>query len=157
MSSLRATDLPAFQQWSTQFVPGRRASAYLEHETSLLSTMFVVELVFPYLIEVRGCILREDKYEESNFNHWWNALNGDLEQVERIVNHLPMRFFFDPADVVEERALEVLADRFALGWRTQAALQFPDRPIVVDVVEGNEDEGPTVLMYTRRTGAGAAD
>jgi hypothetical protein len=152
MTIIRAIDLPAFKAWSNKFEPPMRASGYLEHETTTLSAMFVVELVFPSLIEVRGCVLRADKYNEPNFNGWWQALGGDPEQVERIINFFPTRGYFQPADDVEERALEVLADRIALGWRTTAAIQFPDRPIVAEVIEGTEDDGPTVILYTKRAG-----
>ena len=156
MTDIRARDLPVFQDWSRQFVPPTTPSAYLVHKTTLLSAMLMTELIFPRLIEVRGCVVREDKYEEANFNSWFATLKGDVEQVERIINYFPTLLWFDPADEVEERALGTLADRIALGWRTQAALQFPDRPLVAEVVEGTDDDGPTVVLYTRDAGTAPA-
>lgn len=137
-------------------MPEMRASGYVELEIPLLSAMLLVELVFPRLVEVRGCVVRADKYSEANFNSWFDTLKGDTERIERIINFLPTRHFFEPADEVEERALETLAERIALGWRTQAALQFPDRPLVAEVLEGTEDDGPTVVLYTRKTDTGQA-
>lgn len=146
----RATDLPAFRAWSRQFVPEMRASGYLTHEIPLLSAMLVVELAFPRLVEVRGCVVREDKYEQANFDDWFAALDGDVEQVERIINFFPTLHYFEPADEVEERALGALAEYIALGWRAQATLRFPGRPLVAEVLEGTPDDGPTVVLYTRR-------
>lgn len=147
-------ELPAFERWRNSFVPGMRStSAYLEHETSLLSAVLVLELIFPRLTDVQGCVLRADRYEPTNFDQWWAALGGDRTQVELAVNAQPMRYYFDPADEVEQRALGTLAERIALGWRAQAALQFPDRPVTVQVVDGTEDEGPIVLLYCRRSGS----
>jgi hypothetical protein len=148
-----ATDLPAFRAWSTQFVPPMKPSGYVTHEIPLLSAMLVVELVFPRLIDVRGCILRADRYDEANFDDWWTSTEGNSDQIERILNYFPTLMYFEPTDEVEERALEVLADRIALGWRAQAAIQFPNRPIVVRVIEGTEDDGPSVMMYTDRSGS----
>jgi hypothetical protein len=148
MNDVRATDLPAFQQWSKSFLPGRRASAYLEHHISAFSAMLVLELVFPRLIEVRGCVLRADKYEQANFDAWWAHLDGDREQLERITNFFPTKAHFPPADSAEEEALKVLAEGIARGWQAQSAAQFPDRPIAVEIVDESEDDGPTVIMYT---------
>lgn len=152
MNEYRAVDLPTFQAWSRRFVPPMPPSAYLELQIPLLSAMLVTELIFPRLIEVRGCVVREDRYEQANFDNWFATLNGDVEQVERITNFFPTRGYFEPSDDVEEQALETLAERTALGWRTQAALQFPGRAMVAEVVDGGEDDGPTVLLYTQRTG-----
>ena len=158
MSEIRAADFPGFQSWANAFVPPITPSGYLENKTSLLSALLVVELTFPRLVEIRDCVLLADRHDPSTFERWWDALGGDQEQVERVVNAQPMRALFEPADEVEDAALRVLAERIARGWRSAAALRFPDRAIVVEVVEGGDDDGPTVLLYVRWSGlpAGAS-
>lgn len=146
MKDISATDLPAFQEWRRQFVPELGPAEYLEHETSLVSAMLVAELIFPRLIDVRGCVIRQDRYQKSAFDEWWDELHGDREQIERVLNFLQLTDVFDPVDSIERTALDVLAQRIALGWRTQADLQFPDRGLTVEVVPTDED-GPYVLLY----------
>jgi hypothetical protein len=150
MNEVRSTDLPSYQRWSDQFLSPVPPSGYLLYETSLISAMVVSELIFPQLIEVRGCVVRAEKYHEQVFNQWCDTFHGDLEQIERITNFQPMRDYFRTEDEIEERALVTLAERVALGWRTIAPIRFPDRRFSVEVNDESEDEGPTVVLFSQR-------
>ena len=148
MSEVRAADLPAFRAWSGRLVPPGDTAGYLAWEIPVLPAMVLLELVFPRLIEVRGCVVRADRYDKDNFDNWYDHFDGDVEQVERITNFLRVDDWFEPGDEIEEQALQTLADRIALGWRAQAARQFPERPLVAEAIRSTEDYGPVVVLYT---------
>ncbi|MFI2364240.1 hypothetical protein [Promicromonospora sp. NPDC019610] len=146
MSELRATDLPAFQQWSNSFEPPANATAYLSQNLSVTSAVLFADLLFPRMVEVRDCVILEDRYEPANFDQWWESTGGDPVAVERLLNHLHLWDVFEPDGEPEERALEQLAHHVARTWRMHAERQFPNRAFVSEVTD---EYGPTVVLTTR--------
>ncbi|WP_285104725.1 hypothetical protein [Promicromonospora sp. MEB111] len=150
MSELRATDLPAFQQWSRSFEPPADAAAYLSQNLSVTSAALFADLLFPRMVVVRHCVLLEDRYDAATFDQWWESTGGDPVAVERALNHLHLWDVFEPEGDPEERALEQLAHQVANAWTAHAQRQFPDRAFISEVTD---EYGPTVVLTTRPTGS----
>ena len=72
-------------------------------------------------------------------------VRGDTQEIERVVNHLHIWDLFTPAGPIEEKALELLAQRVAQAWQVHAERQFPDRRVTVTVTD---DYGPTIVMFS---------
>jgi hypothetical protein len=103
--------------------------------------------VSPEFVEVRGCVLLKERYDERNLEAWWTQLNGDRAAIEEVVNHVHLW------DVVEEQvpdeALDEVAEALVRNWRRALAEQFPDRSFRVVLSNDENDYGPTLSVSTR--------
>ena len=77
----------------------------------------------------------------------------NTQEIERIVNHLHLWDLFTPNGPVEEKALELLAQRVAEAWQAHAERQFPGRTVTVTV---SDDYGPTIVMFSGRAANGTS-
>jgi len=77
-------------------------------------------------------------------------LDGNTQEIERVVNHLHIWDLFTPTGSAEEKALELLAQRVAQAWQTHAERQFPNRKVTV-----TDDYGPTIVMFSAQPANGA--
>ncbi len=152
MSEFRSSDLPAFQEWSQKFTPPMDSRDYVVHNVDVTAAVILSDLFYPELVIVRGCLLLADQYEHDNFTEWWTTLEGNTQDIERVVNHLHIWDLFTPAGPIEEQALELLAQRVAQAWQMHAERQFPDRTVTVTVTD---DYGPTIVMFSARPSSGA--
>lgn len=113
----------------------------------LAGALAVTKVLRPDLIEVRGCVLLRERFDQSNFDEWWRQLGGDVAEIEGVVNHLHLWDLFevDDDDVLVESALEDLALAIASSWRCLLAEVYPDRRFDVRVTTSAEaDYGPTI-------------
>ena len=110
----------------------------------------VARLVVPSLIEVRGCALLAWRYDEANFDEWWNRLEGDVPRIEAVMNHIHLWDVF--LDEVNEDAARDLVALLERTWRLALAAAFPDRDFVVIVGDDPEDYGPTISFHTSGPG-----
>ncbi|MGW7350185.1 hypothetical protein [Streptomyces sp. NPDC054784] len=112
----------------------------------------VARLFRPRFVEVSGCVVWEQAYEPANFRSWCEELAGDRTSVERVLNQVRLWQFVEVAegDPEEERAVRVLAEAVAAGWRSALEADFPGRSFDGGVVETGED-GPVVCFTVRRT------
>lgn len=101
-------------------------------------------LFWPAFVSVRGCVLLRDRYEENNFDQWWNELSGRRGDIERVLNHLHLWDLFESRDEISDQMLEELAEVLAKVWRCALAEQFPDRRFEVSVASGVDEYGPTL-------------
>jgi hypothetical protein len=44
--------------------------------------------VSPTWLDRRGCVIRAEAFELGNFNHWWDATDGEQSQIEYGINHV---------------------------------------------------------------------
>lgn len=149
MTEFDSRDLPKLVAWSESFEPSPDPFNYVRRHVTVTAAFLLLEIVLPKLVVVRGCVLRETKYEESNFEHWWTATNGNVQAVEGVLNELHLWDLFDGgSDEYSEsdyRALEDLAPRIANSWRSIAEAQFPDRTFTVEV---EDSYGPTISLVS---------
>lgn len=89
----------------------------------------------------RDCLVRSDA-DNDNIDSWIENL-GDLEKVEKIVNHLHVWDILD----VDGPVAAFLGKWIADGWRRQAESEFPDLTI-----ESSSEEGSYGIEVTLWTG-----
>ena len=74
MQKRRFTDFPEFHLWSSSFDPCLTGVDYVSQYVSEMQAFAVVDLLFPRFIEVKGCVLLEDKYEPVSFEEWFSRV-----------------------------------------------------------------------------------
>lgn len=143
MTEFDSDELPAFREWRSQFQPSPDTYSYIAEHLSVTDAFLMAKLLAPDFIVMRGCVLREDRFDPDNFEHWWASQAGNTTAIEHVINHLHLWDIFDPEGDVEECALEALAERVALSWKLHASHQFPERDFHVEVTG---EYGPTVAI-----------
>ncbi|MHA7126647.1 hypothetical protein ACRTEC_09745 [Janibacter indicus] len=98
----------------------------------------------PKLIEVDGIVLVESQYDPDTFEDWRRTLGEDRAALARAVNHFVVWDELEAEGERDDHSDDMAAGFIAECWRARAAAEFPDRNIVVEVVD---QYGPTVVMY----------
>lgn len=157
LTDFDSRDLPKFVEWSESFVPPVDEFNFVRRHVTATMAFLLLEIVLPKFIVVRGCVLRETKYEPSNFEHWWSESKGNTQAVESVINELHLWDLFDSApgeyDEGEYLAMEAMAPRIADAWRSIAEVQFADRTFTVEV---GDEYGPTVSLISHERDLGTA-
>lgn len=141
-------DLPEAKQWRDEFSHTPGLLDFISQRVSLTVALAVGNVLLTRYIEVRGCLLAQDRFEADSFEEWWDNLNGDIPSIEEVVNHVHLWDLF-PADAEDERmddAVKEMAALIAYAWRCSLAMEFPDRRFDVIMSDGHDDYGPTVTF-----------
>lgn len=146
MTDYDARSNPVVAAWADELEPPGDAALYLQVRVGVPGVLALAQVAMPRLIEVDGIILVADRYREDTFRQWQERLGDDRQALARAINNFVV---YDELDALGESSDESeaqAAEFVAACWRARAAEQFPDRPVVVEVVE---QYGPTVVMYER--------
>lgn len=128
--------LPEIAAWDS-------VESYVTETVSIEAAISLASIITPRLVVARGCLLRETAYDPENLDHWWSALDGNIEAIERMINHLHLWDVFDAKTDAEHEALDALAITIANGWRQAAATAWPDRECTIHITD---DYGPTISL-----------
>jgi hypothetical protein len=118
----------------------------------LAGALAVAKILRPDLVEVRGCVLLRERFNESTFDDWWRQLDGAVPAIESVLNHVHLWDLFevDAEDTLVEPALADLALAIASSWRCVLSDAYPDRHFHVEVTTApDRDYGPTVSFASR--------
>lgn len=120
---------------------------YLTYRNSYSEVLAAAWLFCPETVEYRDCIFLKDHFEPANVDSWFNALKGDHEAVEAMVNHE------DLADVARDLGLDDLASlSLALGecWQGVLDTRYPERGVTVEVTRDPQD-CPIITLWSDHT------
>lgn len=95
----------------------------------------------PAWVEHRGCVVREQQFEPSNFDEWWTSTGGTRTAIEKMLNHLHLWDLLVNTDEKDYAELWDLGELMVLGWQASLRRAFPDREFEVTLTD---DYGPTV-------------
>ena len=110
-------------------------------------------LFWPELLEYQGGVFLAERFNVETFQHWLNALDGNLTEVEAMLNHVYVAELFMNAvtdDVVPVHVYERFAESLANCWQAAAHAQFPALPINVKWSPGNQDGDFEVTLSVTR-------
>lgn len=106
-----------------------------------LSLAAVATLLSPQFVEVRGCVLRADRYWPETFARWWEELRGDRQRIEAVVNHEHLAdLYLNSSSRPDRRFDEALARVVARCWRAALAEAYPERSFAIEISGGDEAE-----------------
>jgi hypothetical protein len=138
--------LPRFDDWKRSLDGSVGLWDYASQEGGLTLAFAFASLLWPRLIEVEGCILLEQRFDETTFRQWRGQFGDDREAIERTMNHVHLWDLFDPSgEGISEDAVELLATTYAKAWGAAYRNQFPD---LVGRAVVTHDYGPTVTLFT---------
>lgn len=138
---------PEVKAWCDRLEPPGDAGLYVQVKVRVGGVVALAEVAMPTLVEAHGMVLIESNYlafSEEDFQDWQERLGDDRAALARVVNHFVVWDELDTDGDRDDRSDEMAAEFVAACWRARAAEQFPERNIIVAVVE---QYGPTVVMY----------
>lgn len=142
--------LPTVASWRAGFGDAPDTLDFLRYHGSATLAVVFTALFWPRFVEVRGCVLFAEFFDEARFEQWWQQLDGDCSAIESTVNHLHLWDAFD--DEVPPEALRHLAEVLAKTWHCALHGQFPDREFSVHVTDEPDDYGPTIRFHSVASG-----
>lgn len=74
--------------WSTAWEPPLTELDFVTTQVSLTSAALFTKMMFPDLLQIRGCLIVRQHYKPEFFEQWWERSRGDLREVERNVNRV---------------------------------------------------------------------
>jgi hypothetical protein len=132
---------------------------YLNRDKGGFFTVAAQWLFCPLMVEYRGCIavikasdgvrgLLDSRAH--NIDGWYAKFDGDVPKTEFMINLLNIPDLFASVDIAPfEDGLPELARSVAKCWESLARQQFPDRNIVAEVFDADDDSlGPEITLYT---------
>jgi hypothetical protein len=140
--------LPIYQQW----VPAKGDLSlwnYLNLRAEYDLAAAFSKLFWPDFIEVSGCILLAEQYDPSSFKAWWEVLEGKLQAVEALVNHVHIYDLFlnSPPDVkYDDRLYDYLGRILLLCWRHALHEAFPEKEFAFVYSTDPAEYGPTITF-----------
>lgn len=115
-------------------------------------------LAWPDFVEVRGCVLLASRFDEANFQSWWNRYSDHPYAIERVLNEV---HFYDLVDdTFDDGQLSVLeqaAVRVQSAWSAALSSAYPDRRFTVEYSTEPDQYGPTVSFHQAESCPGCAE
>lgn len=136
MSNYESLDAPEVASWRSGFDTPPDLLATTAHFVGFDKVMVVAELLWPTFAIERGCVLLPWSFDDETLAGWWQSLDGDVQRIEGVLNHLHLWDVFD-SRTVPAHALEALGRLMAKTWAAALADQVGDEP---------DDYGPTVSI-----------
>jgi len=138
---------PTVAAWVNGLQPPGTVGLYVKYNVGVAGLIAVADIAFPELMEVDGLVFIKARYagfSQKTLDDWRERLGDDGAALARVVNNFvvwdELDVDGDGDDISDVMAAEFIAE----CWRARAAADFPDRNIVVEVVD---QYGPTVVMY----------
>ena len=132
-------------EWANSFRPPMKILDFVGAKIGLPGVLAVVAVLWPSLIEIRGCVLLSWRYEEAEFEKWWAELSGDRSAVEDLINHVHLwDVFSDLEDPLSARALAELGQIMTESWRCALRCSYPEREFIVHMDTDEDEYGPTI-------------
>ncbi len=147
----RAVDLlPNYRKWKRGQVPSPVGVwDYLGHRGDFELAFAFGKLFWPDFVEVEGCVLLEEQYDETSFRTWQREFEGDCARVEAMMNHVHVYDLFPevPADHLDAQLFERLGRLLVQTWTHALKEAFPARAFNVTYSNEPQAYGPTVGFH----------
>jgi hypothetical protein len=111
---------------------------YVNIKADLQTALGFAKFFFPDVIEVEGCFLLKDKFQEDIYNEWKSRCNNAKICIEKMMNLYEVKDFFHinkQDDENEEEQIKVLGDVLQMFWLMSFKHRYPNRNIKVSVFE----------------------
>jgi hypothetical protein len=80
--------LPRFEDWKRSVGGSVGLWDYASKEGGATLAFAFASLFWPGLVEVEGCILLAQRFDETAFRQWRGQFGDDREAIERMMNHV---------------------------------------------------------------------
>ena len=145
----RLSDMPRFISWSESYDTPLSEDDYITECVSPIQSVAVASLLFPQFVSVKGGVFLAHRFTIENFNEWWNHFEGDIQQIEKMINHVHLWDLFPTAtgsEGTESAELTALGEWMVMSWAIAVESAYPGRLFSVTL---DDDYGPTVTLHSR--------
>lgn len=107
-------------------------------KSDLETALGFAKFFYPEVIEIDGCFLLKDKYNEEIYKQWKQECKHDLVSIEKMMNLYEIKDFFHintKFDENENEQLSALGEVLKLFWHMSFKQRFPEKNIKIDVFE----------------------
>lgn len=128
---------------------------FVNLKSDLQTALGFAKFFYPEIVEIDGCFILKDKFEERVFKDWKKECKDDRTCIEKMMNLYEIADFFHinttfDEDEDEEEQVKALGNVLKLFWSMSFKDRFPERKIVVDVFE-EYDEQLFITVYEERS------
>lgn len=116
---------------------------YINIKSDLQTALGFAKFFYPEVIEIDGCFLLKDKYNEEIFKQWKQECKSDLASIEKMMNLYEVKDFFHintKFDENESEQLSALGEVLKLFWYMSFKHRYPEKDIKIDVFEEYDGE-----------------
>jgi hypothetical protein len=125
-----------YQQWKKANPNSFNWWSYVNLKADLQTALAFAKFFSPELIEIDGCLILKDRYDEVLFHDWKKACGNDKTSIEKMMNLYELNDFFH-INVNEmeddEEQVKVLGDVLKHYWSMAFKQGYPNRNIIIDV------------------------
>ena len=95
----------------------------------------------PEIIEVEGCYLLKDKFNQEIFNSWKVKCSGNKQCIEKMMNLYQLRDFFhiNQKDYNKEKNI-ALGEVLTFFWTASFEKRYPNEVFRVEIYEETDEE-----------------
>ncbi|WP_447754790.1 hypothetical protein [Pseudomonas nicosulfuronedens] len=122
--------------------------SYISNVCNPEDVLLFCKILFPDFIEEKNAIILARNFDAASFDVWFSQLDGDVAEVERILNHTHVYDIFSGCpDDVEELVFEQLSEAIAVSWRLILRDKFPSKDFIVEATSSEQQYGPIVTFF----------
>lgn len=104
-------------------------------------------MLLPSFVEHEGGVFLRDGFTLEGYLRWEAEL-GDLQAIERMLNHRHVYDLFSASDNISEASYAGVASLMGQTWGLSLKACFPDRRFKIEVSNTDEDYGPTLTFWS---------
>ncbi|GLX68013.1 hypothetical protein [Paenibacillus glycanilyticus] len=112
--------------------------SFVNLKSDLQTALAFAKFFYPEIIQVNGCFLLKDKYNEQCFQDWRDACHDNKKCIEQMMNLYEVADFFhintsfDEGEDIKGQ-IAALGDALKLFWSMSFINRFPDKNIIVEI------------------------
>jgi hypothetical protein len=138
-----------YQEWRGANPESFSWWSYVNMKSDLQTALAFAKFFSPELIEIEGCLILKDKYDEALFKDWVDECKDDKTCIEKMMNIYELNDFFHinrNETEYEDRQFEALGDVLKHFWSMSFKHNYPNRNIIIDVFK-EMDERLFITVY----------
>lgn len=132
-----------FVQWKEANPNNFSWWSFVNMKSDLQTALGFAKFFYPETIEVDGCFLLKDKFDDKIYRQWKQEANNDRTIIEKMMNLYEVRDFFHlntESDENEDEQIVALASILKLFWDMSFKYRYPDKEISIEVFEEYDGE-----------------
>jgi hypothetical protein len=145
--------LKEYSEWKNANPDNWDINNYLNHYYDINAAIAFSKLFLPDFIIIEECVLLSFNFNKDKFYEWFNELNQDISETEKICNLYEVKDFFmiNPSQYKTEQeynyAINVFANALKMSWELNLEKLYPNRNYIVSVFE---EYGNTCITLNRK-------
>jgi len=143
-------DLRKYEEWKSQWMDSESVSLsnYIGECCHPEDLLICSQLLIPTFVEVDGCVIIQERYQVDNFLEWKKYFPNSCQKIEKVLNNIIMYdIFLHAGSDVPNVIFEQLCNVIRVSWRLTLKELFPHKSFIVEISNGNQDDGPSVTFY----------